>query len=190
MSAQDFAKQLKETIQEVKNNGTAAIYCDNLIAYLEDVSSSPSHHPTEVELEKYKADLQLHIEQNKNYHASQLEMFRSVITLGQNAIRTSFLMNGGASVAILAFIGHLAQIKPQSVISFANVLLPFVLGVFAMAITAGFTYLSQWLYASPNVSAQKWGFWLNLVCIFTGISSYAFFIWGMCRAYNAFVQFV
>ena len=60
MSAQQFAAQLKETIQGIKENGTAAIYCDNLIAYLDDVAKSPSQTPTEVELEQYRADLQLH----------------------------------------------------------------------------------------------------------------------------------
>lgn len=190
MTAQEFASQLKETIQGIKNNGTATIYCDNLIAYLDEVSKSPSQSPTEVELERYKADLQLHIEQNKNCHASQLEMFKSVISPGQNAMRSSFLMNGGAAVALLAFIGHLAAIKPQSVALFAAVLMPFVLGVLAMTMTSGFTYLSQWLYGSPNTKAQKWGFKLNIACITFGIFSYSFFMWGMCRAYFAFTQFV
>jgi hypothetical protein len=92
-----------------------------LIAYLDDISKSPAQSLTKAELEEYKANLQLPIEQNKNYHASQLEMFRSVITSGQNAIRTSFLMNGGASITILAFISHLAQFKPANVILFAHV---------------------------------------------------------------------
>ncbi len=55
MSTQQFSKQLKETIQGIKDNGTAAIYCDNLIAYLDDVSKSPSQTPTEVELEKIQS---------------------------------------------------------------------------------------------------------------------------------------
>lgn len=190
MSTQKFASELKETIQEIKNNGTAAIYCDNLIAYLDEVSKSPSQKPTEIELERYKADLQLHIEKNKNYHSSKLEMFKSVISSGQNAMRSSFLMNGGAAVALLAFISHLAEIKPDTVAVFAAVLLPFVLGVLAMTMTSGFTYLSQWLYDSPNIKAQKWGFKINIVCIALGISSYVFFMWGMCRAYFAFTQFV
>ena len=190
MSAQEFANQLKETIQDIKDNGTAAIYCDNLIAYLDDVSRSSSSTPTEIELEEFKADLQLTIENNKNYHASQLEMFRSVIASGQNAIRSSILMNGGASIALLAFIGHLAQIKPEGVISFANALLPFVLGVLAMTMTSGFTYLSQWLYESPKLKSQKFGFYCNIASIILGISSYIFFIWGIYRAYFAFINFV
>ncbi|MBL1321104.1 MAG: hypothetical protein COA63_008610 [Methylophaga sp.] len=190
MSAQKFATQLKETIQDIKKNGTAAIYCDNLIAYLDDVGSSPSTSLTEADLEKYKADLQLHIEQNKNYHESKLEMFRSVITSGQNAIRSSLLMNGGASVALLAFIGHLTKIKPESVVVFSNALFPFVLGVLAMTITSGFTYLSQWLYDSESLKAQKWGFYINLVCIGLGLLSYTAFMWGMYRAFYAFTNFV
>lgn len=189
MNAQEFAIQLKKTILKIKDNGTAAIYCDHLIAYLEEVSKSPSQNPTEVELERYRADLQLHIEQNKNYHASKLEMFRSVISSGQNAMRSSFLMNGGAAVAILAFIGHLAGKAPDKIVVFAAVLMPFVLGVLAMTMTSGFTYLSQWLYDSENTSAQKWGFRLNIFCIALGVSSYGLFMWGMSRAYFAFSTF-
>lgn len=141
-------------------------------------------------MEKYRADLQLHIEQNKNYHASQLEMFRSVITSGQNAIRSSFLLNGCASVALLAFIGHLSSVAPSKVSIFAGVLMPFVFGVLAMTVTSGFTYLSQWFYDSKSPKAQKLGFNLNVACILLGISSYVFFMWGMYRAYFAFTRFI
>jgi hypothetical protein len=141
-------------------------------------------------LAKYQADLQLSIEQNRGNHASQIEMFKSVITAGQNAIRSSFLLNGGASVAILAFIGHLTEVQPTKVAAFSDVLVPFVLGVLAITMTSGFTYLSQWLYASPSLRAQKVGFGLNLLAIVSGITSYGFFIWGMRVAYSAFRAFV
>jgi len=59
MSAKEFAGQLKQTIEGLKNNGTAAIYCDNLIAYLEEVINSPSPVVTQAELEHYKAQLQV-----------------------------------------------------------------------------------------------------------------------------------
>ena len=65
MSAKEFAAQLKETIKGIKANGTAAIYCDNLIAYLDEVINSPSPVVTEAELETYKAELQVWVEQNK-----------------------------------------------------------------------------------------------------------------------------
>lgn len=190
MSAQAFAVQLRDLIKNLKDGGTAAIYCDNLIAYLDEVSKAPAPEPTQAELAKYQADLQLSIEQNRVNHASQLEMFKSVITAGQNAIRSSFLLNGGAAVAILAFIGHLTEVQPAKVAAFSDVLVPFVLGVLAITVTSGFTYLSQWLYASPSLRTQKCGFGLNLLTILLGVTSYGFFIWGMCVAYSAFRTFV
>ncbi len=190
MSAQEFAAQLKQTIQDIKDNGTAAIYCDNLISYLDDISKSPSQPLSDADLERYKADLQLHIEQSKSDHASQLEMFRAIILAGQNAIRSSFLLNGGASIALLAFIGHLARISPDKVITFVDALIPFTLGVLVITITSGCTYLSQWLYDEETEKSQKWGFRFNLVSIILGISSYFMFVWGIWCAYSSFKVFV
>jgi hypothetical protein len=106
VSAQAFAAQLRDVIQRAKDSGTAAIYSDALISYLDDVAKSPVPEPTPADLARYQAELQLSIEQRRGNHAAQLEGFKSVITAGQNAIRSSFLLNGGAAVAILAFIGH------------------------------------------------------------------------------------
>lgn len=183
MSAKDFALQLKKTIEDIKANGTAAIYCDNLIAYLNGVAQSPSVAVTPAELEQYKAQLQLEVEKHKNANASSLEMFKSVITAGQHAMRSSFLLNGGAAVALLALIGHLTEKQPDKVAVFADTLLPFVIGVFTIAFTSGVTYLSQWFYGAADRGwKDKTGSCLNLVAIVLGLSSYCFFLWGMCRA--------
>ena len=114
MSVKQFAAQMKATIEDIKSKGTAAIYCDNIIAYLNEVQNSPEPEPTLLEIERYKADLQNWIEANKHQHEGNLEMFRSVITAGQGAIKSSFLLNGGAAVAVLAFIAHISQTRCQS----------------------------------------------------------------------------
>ena len=190
MSAKEFAAQLKTTIEEIKAKGTAAIYCDNLIAYLDEVIKSPSLVASPAELEKFKADLQVWIEQNKAIHESNLEMFRSVIQSGQNAIRSAFLLNGGAAVAILAFIGKLTETQAEKIPAFASSLTIFVIGVLVITITSGFTYLSQWFYAGESSWKITTGFWLNISAIVLGLSSYGVFIWGMCEAYTAFIKFV
>lgn len=174
----------------MKSKGTAAIYCDNLIAYLREVEQSPGTELTPIEIEKYKADLQGWIETQKSQHESDLEMFRTVISSGQSAIKSSFLLNGGGAVALLAFIGHLAQFKPLLVPKFGECMLPFTLGVLAIAMTSGFTYLTQWLYASPRASAKKSGFAFNILCIVLGISSYGFFAWGLYATLSAFKAYV
>lgn len=190
MSVKQFAAQMKATIEEIKSNGTAAIYCDNIIAYLDEVQKSPEPVPTPLDIEKYKADLQNWIAATKYQHESEVEMFRSVIIAGQNAIKSSFLLNGGASLALLAFIGHLAQFQPDKVSVFAACLLLFAFGVLAIAVTSGLTYLSQWFYATPRDWARKVGFALNILCILLGFGSYGLFAWGLFATYFAFKAYV
>jgi hypothetical protein len=190
MSAKEFAAQLKTTIEEIKAKGTAAIYCDNLIAYLDEVIKSPSQVVSAAELEKFKADLQVWVEQNKAAHQSNLEMFRSVIQSGQSAIRSSFLLNGGAAVAMLAFIGKLTEAQAGKIPVFASSLTIFVMGVLAITITSGFTYLSQWFYSGELRWKVITGLWFNILAIVFGLASYGIFIWGMCEAYAAFIKFV
>lgn len=189
MSTKEFAKQMRETIEGIKANGTAAIYCNNLIAYLREVEASPTPDLSTVEIEKYRADLQNWVEANKYKHESNLEMFRSVITAGQSAIKSSFLLNGGAAVALLAFLGHLATTSPAKVSGFAACLLPFSFGVLAIAVVSGFTYLSQWLYASQDACAQKAGFAFNMMCIALGLASYGCFGWGLFETYCRFAAY-
>lgn len=189
MSTKQFAKQMRESIEGIKANGTAAIYCEHLIAYLEEVEASPTPDLSVVEIEQLRADLQNRVEANKYEHESGLEMFRSVIAAGQSAIKSSFLLNGGAAVTLLAFLGHLAAVSPAKVSGFAACLLPFSFGVLAMAVVSGFTYLSQWLYASAHLKARKAGFVFNMLCIVLGLSSYGFFGWGLFETYCRFAAY-
>lgn len=189
MSVQEFAAQLRDEMRILQEQGTAAIYCENLINYLQGVVDSPPGTPDSARLAQLQAQLQHQIELSKSQHESNLEMFRSVISAGQNAIRSSFLLNGGTAVALLAFIGHLATSKPEMVATFAGVLHPFAFGVLAITVTSGFTYLSQWLYASEKQAAQRIGFGLNLLTIGLGLSSYGASLWGMKEAANAFAAF-
>lgn len=185
MSTKQSVGQIRSIIEEMKLKGVVAINCDNLIAYLKEIEHSPEAEPSQYEIEKYKADL-------SNWGAAynytldtNLELFRSVITAGQNSIKTSFLLNGGAAIALLAFIGHLTEIKSAQVHDFACGLIPFSLGVLATTITSGLTYLCQWLYASGHAQARKSGEWVNILAIIVGAAAYLFFLWGLCSAYRA-----
>jgi len=189
MDAKEFAAEMKATIEDIKAKGTAAIYCDNIIAYLDEVMDSPEAEPRTVDIERYKANLQNWIEANKHQHQSSLEMFRSVIVAGQGAIKSSFLLNGGASVALLAFIAHLAQFDVAKVPTFAACLLYFAFGALAIVVTSGLTYLSQWLYATDRRWTIKAGFCLNIMCIVLGIASYGLFAWGLFATYAAFIAY-
>jgi hypothetical protein len=189
MNAKQFAAQMKTMIEDIKSKGTAAIYCDNIIAYLNEVQNSPEPDPTPLDFERYKADLQNWIETKKYEYEGSLEMFRSVITSGQGAIKSSFLLNGGAAVALLAFIAHLAEYNAGKVPELAACLLPFAFGVLSIVVTSGSTYLSQWSFASHRDGAKKAGFALNILCILLGIASYVLFTYGLMATYRVLVAY-
>ena len=57
------------------------------------------------------------------------------------------LINGGAAVALLAFLGNLITNNSGAAVpSFANAMQAFVLGVFLAAVAYALTYLSQICY--------------------------------------------
>lgn len=188
MEASKFAKELQQTIEQLKADGIDEIKSENLIKYLSDAAKDlGSDNAMDIEL--YKAKLQKWVEEHKGSHARSVEMFRSVITAGQNALRTSFLMNGGSSVAMLAFIGHLATHSPSKVHLFAYSLAIFVTGVLVSVVASGTTYLSQWFYAGNKTWQEKTGFVLNIVAIILGIGSYVVFAYGISKAYDIFSTF-
>lgn len=192
MSVKNFAQNMRQSIEQIKANGTAAVFCDNIIAYLKDVENFPGMEPTPADMERYKADLQQANDAQKYRHESDLEMFRSVIAAGQGAVRTSLILNGGAAVALLAFIGHLATcgdsiscstLTPK-IEELASSLLFFAFGSLAATVLAGCTYLSQWYYAGVSRWQQKTGLVLNVVCILLGLGSYGLFAFGLLGAYS------
>jgi hypothetical protein len=182
MSAKLFASQLKAVIEDIRLKGNSSIYCDNLIAFLKEVENTQKEEPSPVDMERYKADLSNWIAANHHEHESRLEMFRSVITAGQNSIKSSFLLNGGAAIALLAFIGHLAEIKSTHVSGLIWGLVLFSLGVLATAVTSGLTYLCQWFGASNCPRPARI---FNIIAIFFGAVPYGLFLWGLYAAQNA-----
>lgn len=188
MSVKAFATQLMNSIKDIKNN-SETVQCESLIAYLEKVIADPNSEPTPSQIEYYKYQLQLMVEGEKGSHASYLEEFRAVIQSGQNAMKTALLMNGGASIALLAFIGKLTEKQQYQIPHFAEALAIFVLGVFFIGAASGTTYLSQWFYAESEKWKIRIGSGFNIISILLGLTSLGFFVWGMCKAYSAFLAF-
>jgi hypothetical protein len=88
MEAKEFALELIRAIERLKSDGIEEIRSENLIKYLADAAKdfeSLAASPSAADLELYKAKLQKWVEQHRNAHAHSVEMFRSVITAGQNA---------------------------------------------------------------------------------------------------------
>ena len=147
-------------------------------------------------------------------NTTALELLKSVITTATVAIRSLILINGGAAVALLTFIGHLATTENHGAASienhgqaidagaaihaFACPLACFVAGVLAAALFAAFVAAGQKLYAEEfnqrtfnNDARYARRLWrcanaCVLVSIVFGLCSLAAFAGGSYFAYLVF----
>lgn len=183
----DRLVSVKEALIKLRQDGVESVAVAALIDLLS--KTEPDMRIEELsaaQLEHYKAQLAVWVEKQKEQSSLTVEGFKSVITAGQNALRAAILVNGGAAVAILAYIGKLSVEAEGQVSHFALPLLLFVVGTLTVAVGSGVTYLSQWFYFGGVPWKEKVGFWLNLVAIGLGLTSYGLFGAGTWSAYVAF----
>jgi hypothetical protein len=192
MEAHDAIKEIKHALNEVHGEGNEFVHIQSLINFLESLEKSASMSiemrklQHESNLEWYKAQRQCEIENYKAQISYDIEMVKSVKEAGQTALKTSFLINAGAAVALLAFIGNIWN-KTQAAIvikALANSLGIFSVGVLFVAIATGITYLTYNFYA---LKWNKTGAMVNIVSILCVIMSYITFIFGIIYMYKAFI---
>jgi hypothetical protein len=99
----------------------------------------------EFKLEQFKSELAEQMAANQREHEGAVEMLRATVSTGMAAIRTATLINGGACVAVLAFLGTAwSSSVPSFVRDSATAALGwFVFGVFLAGIGSALAYLSQ-----------------------------------------------
>jgi hypothetical protein len=181
METHEAIREIKLALSNVKNGGQEFVHIPSLNNFLDaleksaTISKDGAKFQHESNMEWYKAQRQF-----------DLEMFKSVIQSGQTALRASFLINGGAAIALLAFIGNIWN-KTQNITvikSLAISLCVFSTGVLFVALSTGMTYLTQNAYA---YNWNKTGTTINIISILFVILSYITFIFGIKYLYNAFI---
>src|ERR1700722_9884926 len=122
------------------------------------------------DFENEKALLQLKLKQER-----QLAMFKAILDLAAVALNAAFLVNGGAAVAMLAFVGTArANTNLFDTHALVFALSIFALGVFAALIATGLGYYTQVKYAqteATEISTEN-----KVVALLIFVSYVAFFV--------------
>jgi len=185
------SKQVLESINNqlaiLKGEGHEAVSIEGLEAYLEDLSSQASDSK-EIQLAQYSAQHQSNIEQYKEAKAEWRELFKATVGHAQSAIKLQALVNGGAAVALLAFIGKIwtPDFSANPIASYIPLaLVLYCCGVGAAALTQSLTYLSQHFFTyNGDKIAEVIRFFAQL----TAFSSLALFFIATYVAYLGFVR--
>jgi hypothetical protein len=120
------------------------------------------------------------------WRETRLELTRAVISFGQVAIRSLVLINGGAAIAVLTFIGNFTQNQNSLMNELSYSLLSFCFGAAAAALVAGFAYVTQFLYDGFSKKASRIGTAFHILAVFFAIASFTLFIVGVLTAFWGF----
>lgn len=179
MKHNELLNLIIETLQKARKTDNPFISIDSLIEYLES-------------LKKYSAEKEIYDEKEhqrslvllENKNQADIEMFRSVIESGKDALRAIIVVNGGAIVSLLALLGSLEKdllIKLND--SLTSALSMFSFGIFFATIVYGARYLSQAYYSEEKV---KCGNFFLSISVFLGVLSYFTLGYGLYQTYLAF----
>ncbi len=156
------------------------------------------------DLENYKAELR----RQEMHWRAQFEVTRqsdnAAVDIGLTALRTALLVNAGAVVALLAFVGQLWGKEGQRLAGVLDAILPFVGGLSAAALAAGVAYFYQSFVTAgaqraqeeisrgakdlrPQVWIPRLTNWTRIGMVGLVLLSYVFFLWGTFGAINAMV---
>lgn len=198
--ARDVIEHIRFDFVHAEQNKQESIAVSRLMAYLDDVQRHFDKLAEEEEEQRSldRFDRQLAQERSLSEYRvkherfmakyrvkveTELEMFRSVITAGQSAIKASLLVNAGAAIALLAFVGSLLRGENElSLVSdFAYSLLLFSAGVLVAAIAGGIAYLTQITYQ------WKWRWCGGILNFAAGVlvsCSFGIFGWAIWNTYK------
>lgn len=126
--------------------------------------------------------------QQSHYRSWQLDNQRNVIGLSQAALRGMLLINAGAVVSLLAFLGNVWA-KGVILEPFLNAMWFFAAGVVLAVLATALSYLTQLSYGSEKEPVrERIAVGLHVVTILISLSSLGAFCMGSYRSLDAFRQ--
>ncbi len=180
MEAKELIEDLRSQLAEVKKQDRDVVSIKGLEDYLKNMEADVSES-----VEIRRQHLQGQLAEFEARHKSTLELFKATVEAGKEALNSVILINGGAVVAILSFLGAVAvKGAEQKLAGYLTLpLLQFGLGVFSGSFAFGVRYLSQACYGAYN---ERWGNIFRAVAVVLTLAAYTSFAFGVSNAYLSF----
>lgn len=194
MKATEALQQFKNAIEDVEKAGQSTVPTSNLKAYIDTLAMDAMRQ--EQGLVASTDQQRAHaLEVWKTQVSMSAEMLKATVEAGQTALKSAILINGGAAVAMLAFVGNVvtkSDLRPGAPLlsHMGAALIVFVLGTGSAGTSTAFRYLSQHCYGETSHANTKslwkiWGDRAAIVSILLGVASFAAFFAGGWIAFRA-----
>jgi len=194
MKATEALQQFKNAIEDVEKTGQSAVTTSNLKTYIDTLAQDAMRQEqglvASTDQERAHA-----LEVWKTRVSMSAEMLKATVEAGQTALKSAILINGGAAVAMLAFVGNVvtkSDLRPGAPLlsHIGAALIIFVFGAGCAGTSTAFRFLSQRCYEDALHVNEKslwkiWGDRAAIVSILLGVASFAAFFAGGWIAFRA-----
>lgn len=183
METKEAIQKLKTDLVALKERGQEQVKILALEQYLTDLehvateSAEWRNHQHQSSLAQYDAQA-----------TSDLEMFKSVLESGREALKAVLLINGGAAVALLGALSYVVSRdgSQELGLGISVSLADFGGGVLLAALSSGARYVTQFVYKDGH---NRTGHVFNGLSILLATTAYVAFGFGMFHAYDTFNSF-
>ncbi len=183
MTVMDLINDLRAQLEQVKEQGHTAATIASLEGYLSahEAAAGQAMPDAKPDLEVWKVKAPLD-------HAWTLSLRDSVSKSADAALNSATLINGGAAVALLAFLGNLATKAGSlplalSAAELRRALLAFTVGVACAGFGHVGRHFTQFFGFKENSS---WAGAFHLLVMLLTVGSFGAFTWGGVQAFRAF----
>ncbi|MDC8640792.1 hypothetical protein NY667_24205 [Xanthomonas hortorum pv. hederae] len=157
MKTEEVLDIIRTAIVNAKNNGIDKVALNDLDKMIQTLAEDAAESPEgvsagEAAMATYKANLDALGNSLRYQHETRLEMLRATVTTSQSALRSSLLINAGAAVALLSFIGGIWG-KGRYLYVIPG--LSYSLSIFVWGVLAGALAAGCWRYIW--FSSRLWG---------------------------------
>lgn len=179
MEAKELIMIMQKHIAAAKSSGLRGFTIESIEklinGHLKTLSEAASQNPEEKQHYE-KVTIPAWLEELKGYHLKDAESLKAVFQFGGAALKSVILINGGAAVALLAFMG--AIFEHDKAVSEALVcpLMVFTFGVLSAAIASSGSYFAQYYSSSKNEGAANGWRWAAIILV---VFSYILFAAGI-----------
>ncbi|MFE4112262.1 hypothetical protein [Kosakonia sp. YIM B13611] len=193
MNTAELLDLINKDIVDAKESGVEAIPIDNMINYLSCINVENEDENNAIAIEGVKHQNSTQLELFKIENNFQIESFKAAVNIGANACRTFLIMNGGAAIALLAFLGNIwnKNSSAESASAIATALFLFCSGVLLAGLCAGLSYFAQCFFASSYLGKRKGYLWagyiINGLACLGGAGSMIVFAYGSYSAYQSMI---
>lgn len=195
MEGREVIEELRSALIQLQESGRQEVAIPALLTFLRAVEQDalPAAETTKLQHESMLAHYSAQREGDLAFYRAQqeneIEMFRSVLEAAKIALTTSILVNGGATVALLAFLSNLIgkpspapmALQAPLVVS----LMCFAGGVLVGAVATGSAYLTQCCYSNRW---NRWGTVFQVISVALVIGTYLAFLGGVVSTYHALMK--